>query len=149
MENGTTKDTAKEAVAAAAPAGSTASTIESGTKQPAPTDGSGNDQAQTPPWYMNPLVPIVVVVWMLFFWSSRKQKKKEKQRREELDGIKKGDRVVTVGRLHGTVVAVTEDTMTLKPDDKTGTTMKFDRAALLKVVSRPGEKDSQDDEKKT
>ena len=36
-----------------------------------------------------------------------------------LDGLKKGDRVVTIGGIHGEITKLSEDTVTLRVADKT------------------------------
>jgi preprotein translocase subunit YajC len=79
------------------------------------------------PWFL-----ILVVVWLWVFWSARKQKKKDRKRKDELGDLTKGDRIITIGRLHGTVVRLTEDTMTIKPDNNSAATLTFDRVALWK-----------------
>lgn len=82
---------------------------------------------------------MLVLIWVWFFWTFRKQKKKEEERKAELASLKKGDRVLTVGGLYGTVVALNEETMTLKPDEKSNTTLKYSRSALMKILPRTGE----------
>ncbi len=125
---------------------------ETGAAQSAPS-GSGNSQTaatgqkpagpppREPQWtdfFSSPLFLIIIGVWVWVFFSTRKQKQKEAKRKEELDAIKKGDKVMTIGRMHGVVVGLTPETMTIKPDSKSATTITFDRVALLKKIV-PGE----------
>jgi preprotein translocase subunit YajC len=57
-----------------------------------------------------------------------------------LAGLKRGDKVVTTGGLHGTVTALTEQTVTLRVSDQVK--LDFDRAAVGRVVAQQGEKDA-------
>jgi preprotein translocase subunit YajC len=85
------------------------------------------------PWFL----VIIAAVWILFLWASRRSSKKQEQkRREELNAISKGDRVVTIGRMHGVVTAMTDKTFTVKPDPNKDYVMMFDREALLRVENK-------------
>ena len=81
-------------------------------------------------------------IWYLFGNKKRKaQKAQEKKDRERRGTLVKGDNIVTIGRMHGTVVAFTDTTVTIKPDNKSDYTMTFDRQAIFRVLPRPGEED--------
>ena len=125
---------------------------------PPPAGGAGTLQkpAGPPPkdptltdFLFSPMGLMLIGIWVFVLWMMRKQKGKEEGRKKELEAIKKGDRVITIGRLHGIVVALTEDTMTLKPDEKASATLTFDRAALWKVVPRSGDAKDAKEEAKT
>lgn len=89
---------------------------------------------------MSMMLPLIILwVGVFYFFFIRPQKKKDKERREKIDSLKKGDRVVSIGGIHGTIVNLANDTITLKVDEKTGTTMKFARAAVNDVVSEEKE----------
>ena len=47
----------------------------------------------------------------------RPQQKKQKDFEKMLKGLKKNDEVVTSGGIHGTILNVKDDTLTLKIDD--------------------------------
>jgi len=81
---------------------------------------------------------MLVVFYAIMLSGSRKEKKK---RREMLASIKKGDRVMTIGGMIGTVVNVKEDEVVLKVDESTNTKASFVRGAIQKVLA--------DDEKAT
>jgi len=132
--------------AAANPAAESAAPATAAEGAPQTHESLGADAGSPPPppprwstFLASPWFLILIGVWLWVFWSARKQKQKEQKRKDELNDIKKGDRVVTIGRLHGTIVSLTEETMTIKPDEKGSTTLTFDRVALLKKVV-PGEK---------
>lgn len=50
-----------------------------------------------------------------------------------LDALKKGDKVVTIGGIHGTVSSVKENIVVVKVDDNTK--IEFNRTAIASVVT--------------
>ena len=62
-------------------------------------------------WVM--LILIIVVMW---FFMIRPQRKQQKELQKFREGLKKGDKVVTVGGIYGTVVEVKEKTLLLEVD---------------------------------
>jgi preprotein translocase subunit YajC len=77
---------------------------------------------------------------IFYFLLIRPQQKQKKEREATLRAVKKGDRVVTTSGVHGTVVGLTEQMMTLKVGDQVR--LDFDRSALGRIVTPPGEKES-------
>lgn len=110
---------------------------------PAPAGGQAAGQPAPAPesLFSSPLLWIMLLGFIAFqFIFSSKNRKRQQAEAEKLKSLAKGDRVLTIGRMHGTVVALTDETMTLKTDDKGANTLVFDRAALYKILSRPDEK---------
>jgi preprotein translocase subunit YajC len=64
------------------------------------------------------LIPIILMFVIFYFLLIRPQQKKAKEHREMVSHLKKGDRIVTSGGLHGRVTAVSETTMTVEIADK-------------------------------
>jgi preprotein translocase subunit YajC len=60
------------------------------------------------------LVPMAAIFLIFYFLLIRPQQKKQREQEEMLKSIQKGDSVVTTGGLHGRVVGVTDDTLTLE-----------------------------------
>lgn len=60
------------------------------------------------------LVPMLLMLVPLYFLLIRPEQKRKKEQQAMLKAIGKGDRVVTVGGLRGTVVGVTDDVLTLE-----------------------------------
>ncbi len=105
-------------------------------------EGEAVADAPAPSIWDNWLLWVVVAMWVWFLFGNKKrkaQRAQEKKDRERRESLQKGDRVVTIGRLHGKVVAFTDKTVTIKPDDKAEYSLTFDREALLRVLPRPGE----------
>ena len=83
------------------------------------------------------MVPLAIVFLIFYFLVIRPSSKEKRQREEKLRSLKKHDKVVTNAGIHGTVMSVDDDTMTLRVDDKNNIRMKFNRAAVWQVVT-PG-----------
>ncbi|MFB0830796.1 preprotein translocase subunit YajC [Brevibacillus laterosporus] len=82
------------------------------------------------------LLPIIIMFVIFYFLLIRPQQKRNKERNSMLAAMKKGDRVVTIGGLHGTIQDITDDTLILKVSHNVH--MTFDRGAVNAVsVSSP------------
>jgi preprotein translocase subunit YajC len=77
------------------------------------------------------LLPFILMFAVFYFLLIRPQQKRQKQRNEMLNNLKKGDKVVTIGGLHGTIAELTDDTVVLRVNDVTKLT--FNRAAIDSV----------------
>ncbi|NNE00678.1 MAG: preprotein translocase subunit YajC [Pirellulaceae bacterium] len=78
----------------------------------------------------NPLIlPIglFLIFYLTFLAPERKRKAQEAQL---MSSLKKNDRVVTVGGIHGVVVAVTDGIVTLRIDESGSTKIKINRSAI-------------------
>ena len=62
---------------------------------------------------------MTAVILIFYFLVIRPQNKRQRESKAMLQAIKKGDRVVTAGGIHGAVTAVKENTVTVKIDDST------------------------------
>jgi preprotein translocase subunit YajC len=70
-------------------------------------------QAQPSPSPFNAFIPIILITGIFYLLLIRPQQKKQKQLEKMIKAIEKGDDVVTSGGLHGKVVGVTDDVLTL------------------------------------
>lgn len=82
--------------------------------------------------YLYTYGPLVLMFVVLYFLLIRPQQKRQKTRSSMLGGLKKGDKVVTIGGLHGTIVEITDDICVLRVNDVTKLT--FDRSAVNAVA---------------
>lgn len=64
------------------------------------------------------LIPFIAVLAVMYFIMIRPQQQQQKRRRAMLSELKKGDKVVTVGGIHGEITAVDEDDVTLRISEK-------------------------------
>lgn len=63
-------------------------------------------------------VPLILMFVIFYFLLIRPQQKKAKAHQEMVNAIKKGDKVVTSGGIHGTIVKVDDATVTLEIAEK-------------------------------
>jgi preprotein translocase subunit YajC len=79
------------------------------------------------------------VILIFYFLIIRPQNKKQKETQKMLAAIKKGDKVYTIGGLHGVVHSVNDEktTVTLKVDEGSSTTLEFNRSAIAGLVNPP------------
>lgn len=83
------------------------------------------------------LGPILLMFVIFYFLLIRPQQKRQKAVRQMQSDLSKGDKVVTIGGLHGIVDAVDEDKVVIKCGD--GSRLTFDRAAIREVTQQAGE----------
>ncbi|SDE60111.1 preprotein translocase subunit YajC [Paenibacillus sp. UNCCL117] len=83
--------------------------------------------------YLMTYGPLVLMFVVLYFLLIRPQQKRQKTRNMMLGNLKKGDKVTTIGGLHGTILELTDDTVILRVNDVTKLT--FERSAINAVQS--------------
>ena len=77
------------------------------------------------------LVPILLVFLIFYFMILRPQQKKQKERDKLLTSIQKGDKVITAGGMHGTVIGLEEKTVLIQIADDVK--VKFERSAISSI----------------
>ena len=65
---------------------------------------------------------------VFYFFMIRPQQKKQKQQKKFIEELKKGDMVVTIGGIHGKIVAIEDNTVTLDVDK--GSKVKFEKSSI-------------------
>jgi preprotein translocase subunit YajC len=64
-------------------------------------------------------LPMILIFVVFYFLLIAPARKKQKQHGEMLNQLKNGDRVITNGGIHGTIVGVTDDLVQLRIAEKT------------------------------
>lgn len=82
----------------------------------------------------NPLIFFILVFGVFWFFMIRPQVKKQKQERKFRQEIKKGDKVVTSGGLHGKVVDIGDKT--IKIDVGNGMILKYNKTGISAEFSK-------------
>ena len=62
--------------------------------------------------------PFALLFAFFYFVIIRPQKKEQKRRTEMLQSLRRGDEIITLGGVHGTIIALTDDIVTLKIAEK-------------------------------
>ena len=79
-------------------------------------------------------VPLILMFAIFYFLLIRPQQKKAKQHRELLSALKKGDRAVSSGGLHGVITGLSDDIVTMEIAPKVR--VKVSRASISGVASK-------------
>ncbi|TVR08923.1 MAG: preprotein translocase subunit YajC [Planctomycetota bacterium] len=79
------------------------------------------------------LLPLGLLI-ILMVSSSRAQKREARQRQEMIDGARVGDKVVTIGGMHGEVVRKGESEVDIKLGD--GPVVTFNSTAIATIKGR-------------
>lgn len=82
--------------------------------------------------WVGALLPFVLMFAVFYFLLIRPQQKKQKTRNALLSSLKKGDKISTIGGMHGTIAELTDDTVVLRVNDTTRIT--FERSAINTVL---------------
>ena len=82
---------------------------------------------------MTMILMLVLIFFVMWLFMIRPQQKRQKELNNFRDSLKKGDKVVTVGGIYGTVVEVNENKVLLEIDKDVR--IKVDKASLVKDFS--------------
>ena len=99
-----------------------------------PANGGG------PAGFVQFLLPLAAMFAILYFIVLRPQQRQKADRERMLGALKRGDRVVTTSGMHGTVIGLGEQTVTLRVADQVK--LEFDRSAIGRVVEVTTDKDA-------
>ena len=76
-------------------------------------------------------LPIIAIFAIMYFLMIRPQQKQRKETQRMLSELKKGDRVVTIGGIHGVVQSVRESSVILKVDEDCK--IEFSRSSIASM----------------
>ncbi len=88
----------------------------------------------SPSGMLSMLLPFILMFVVMYFLILRPQKRKDKDRKSLLSRIKKNDKVVTSGGIHGIIISVRENEVILRVDDAKDVKVKVDRTSIVAVV---------------
>jgi preprotein translocase subunit YajC len=88
-------------------------------------------KASNPLWTFGPIIAMFLV---LYFLLIRPQQRRQKTRNSMLGTLKKGDKVVTVGGLHGTIMEMDDSTNTVIIRVNDTTKLTFDRSSVNAIT---------------
>lgn len=82
-------------------------------------------------WQM--IIMLVLIMVVMWFFMIRPQRKQQKELQKFRDGLKKGDKIVTIGGIYGTVVEVKEKALLIEIDNNVK--IKVDKNSVVKDFS--------------
>lgn len=88
----------------------------------------------SPGGMLSMLLPFILMFVVMYFLILRPQKRKEKDRKAMISRVKKNDKVVTAGGVHGTITSLRENEIILRIDDAKDVKIKLDRSAIAAVL---------------
>lgn len=74
------------------------------------------------------LLPLLLIILVFYFFFIRPQMKKAKEERKYRESLKKGDKIVTIGGIHGKIVEVGDTTFVIEVED--GGKLKIEKTAV-------------------
>jgi preprotein translocase subunit YajC len=78
----------------------------------------------------------VMLIWfglifvVFYFFMIRPQASKAKKQKSFLSGLQKGDKIVTIAGIHGTVYKINDDNTTLQLEVSPGSYLKIEKSAI-------------------
>ena len=110
-----------------------------GGAQTAPADGAAGGSG------IFTIISFVGIILIFYFLMIRPQSKKRKETEKMLAALKKGDKIVTIGGLYGTIQSVKDTTVIIKVDDNTK--LEFLRSAISSVITPSAAKEEKAEDK--
>jgi len=103
----------------------------------APAAGTGS--------MISAFLPFVLIIAIMYFLMIRPQKKKEKLKQEMLSQLIVGDKILTIGGIHGKIVSVKDDILILETGEASAEKKSYIKISRWAVseVTKPGEEPKQ------
>ena len=76
---------------------------------------------------MSSLIMIVAMIAIFYLFMIRPQAKKQKELKKFREGMKPGDKVVTIGGIHGKILEIAESTVLISSE---GTKIRLEKSAI-------------------
>jgi len=78
------------------------------------------------------LIFVGLMIFVIYFFMIRPQKKKEKEAKQYRESLGKGEKIVTIGGMHGKIVEVQDTTFTVETES--GARMRIEKSAVSHTV---------------
>ena len=76
---------------------------------------------------MEQLIMLVMILVVFYFFMIRPQMKKQKELKKFRENLKVGDKVVTIGGIHGKILEISESTILVNSE---GSKIRFEKSAI-------------------
>lgn len=74
------------------------------------------------------LIMFGAIIVVFYFFLIRPQQKKQKEQKKYMEGLKKGDKIVTIGGIHGKITDVNDTTFVIEVEG--GVRLKIEKSAI-------------------
>lgn len=91
------------------------------------------------------LIPLLIFVAIFYFLILRPQQKRNKETKEMQASLSRGDKIVTIGGLEGTVESFDDQSVVLR---SSSSKLSFERGAIRSIVKKAGATVSEPQSKK-
>lgn len=78
------------------------------------------------------LIMILLMVGVFYFFMIRPQMKKQKELKKFRESLAQGDKVVTIGGIHGKILEITDTTVLISSE---GTKLRFEKSAISQTIA--------------
>lgn len=82
--------------------------------------------------FMSSLIPIVLIFVVFYFMIIRPQQKRQKERDAMLNALQKGDKIITSGGIHATIIGIEEKSLLVQIADNVK--VKIERGSIASVL---------------
>jgi preprotein translocase subunit YajC len=98
-----------------------------------PADGEGGSG-------IGAFLPLILIIVVFYLFFIRPQMKKQKDLKKFREALKKGDKVITIGGIHGKIVEEQERTFTIEVEGQNRLKIEKTAVAMEGVSENLGEK---------
>jgi preprotein translocase subunit YajC len=89
-------------------------------------------ESEGPFGFVFSLLPFLLIILVFYFLILRPQQKRQKERQNLLSSLKKDDKIITAGGIHGTVEDINEKTVTVRIADNVKVNIERSSVATIK-----------------
>jgi preprotein translocase subunit YajC len=109
--------------------------VTAATAMPLLAQEGGEDSIPAPGLFGGGFLPMVILMIVIFYFVlMRPEQKRQKERQKMLSALKKGDRVLTIGGIHGVIQNVKETSYVIKSGGE-GAVLEISKSAVQALVT--------------
>ena len=80
---------------------------------------------------MQQMIMLVLILVVFYFFMIRPQMKKQKELKKFREGLKAGDKIVSIGGIHGKILEVSDSTVLVQSE---GTKLRLEKSAVSQAM---------------
>jgi preprotein translocase subunit YajC len=77
-------------------------------------------------------LPLILIFAVFYFFIYRPQQQRQQEHEDMIESLEQGDKIVTVGGIHGTIQKIEDDSVLAQVDSK-GTKLRFDKDSISRM----------------